>query len=45
VGVRSKMTRLLEKGLLLLRHYGKAYREYMKRVRMYIPLRRIRLDE
>jgi protein-S-isoprenylcysteine O-methyltransferase Ste14 len=29
----------------LLKHYGKTYREYMKRVRMYIPLRRRKLDE
>jgi protein-S-isoprenylcysteine O-methyltransferase Ste14 len=29
----------------LLKFYGKAYREYMKHVRMYIPLRRRRLDK
>jgi protein-S-isoprenylcysteine O-methyltransferase Ste14 len=29
----------------LLRHYGNAYREYMKHVRMYLPLRRRKVGE
>jgi protein-S-isoprenylcysteine O-methyltransferase Ste14 len=29
----------------LLQHYGKTYREYMKRVRMYLPVRRRKLLE
>ncbi len=29
----------------LLKHYGNTYREYMKRVRMYVPLRRRKPNE
>jgi protein-S-isoprenylcysteine O-methyltransferase Ste14 len=29
----------------LLQHYGKTYREYMKHVRMYLPLRRRKVGE